>query len=128
MSARPRGGGVAQRAPQVGDLDPRLLAPAGRLLLAEIAFEHEVPHGAARCRGCGWWVGGGQRVCPSRALARCVKDKRAVPAWLVHLVDAVPGATAPRVAASAAERHATDDALPGLFEAPERVDPKEARR
>ena len=119
---------VEQRAPAVGDLDPRLVQPASRIELARVASDHDTPAGAVRCPACGWVIGGGQRVCPSRALARSVRDRRPVPAWLVHLVPAVPGAVAPRVASSAAQRHATDDALPGLFEAPARTEPGRTHR
>lgn len=125
-----RGGatGVEQRAPQVGDLDPRLLEPAGRSVLAQVAADHDGPDGARQCPGCGWPLGGGQRVCPSRALARSVRERRPVPAWLVHLAEDVPGAVAPRVVADPAERQAAEDALPGLFEAPQRVEQGEGQR
>lgn len=119
---------MEQRAPQVGDLDPRLLEPAGRMVLVAVAAEHDAPEGTRRCPGCGWVVGGGQRVCPSRALARSARERRPVPAWLVHLVDVVPGAVAPRLKPDSAELHAAEDSLPGLFAAPERVEPGEVQR
>jgi hypothetical protein len=120
MTSEPTHSGEAVRAPAVGDLDPRLVAGAGRIVLLTVIAEHDAPAGT-RCPGCGWRVGGrGQRACPSRAMARAICDRRPVPGWLLHLVDHVPGARAPAAPVAPAQRWATEDALPGLFDAPPR--------
>lgn len=92
------------------DLDHRLIGGADRFELANIIAEHDVAAGT--CQWCGW----SGKVCPSRALARAVRDRRSVPAWLAHLVDVVPGAIAPAARLSVAERRAVEDAVPGLFD------------
>ncbi len=112
------------RAPAVADLDPRLIAGATLPELLTVVTDHDAPTDGT-CPGCGWRTGRGQRVCPSRALARAVRERRPVPAWLLHLVDAVPGAFAPTPVDQAAER-AAQDALPGLFDAPPRRTPGRA--
>lgn len=112
------------RAPTVGDLDPRLLAGVPRSELLTVVVDHDAPPDGT-CPGCGWRTGRAQRVCPSRALARAVRERRPVPAWLLHLVDAVPGALAPTPVDVDAERAALD-ALPGLFDAPPRHTPGRA--
>lgn len=109
---------TAMRAPTVADLDPRLTTGAPRLALLSVVTDHDAPTDGP-CPACGWLTGRGQRVCPSRALARSVRERRPVPAWLLHLVDAVPGAVAPALVDKVAER-AELDALPGLFDAPPR--------
>lgn len=104
---------LAVRAPTVADLDPRLLTGAGRIELGAIIAQHDAPVGSC-CPQCRWPVGGlgQQRTCPSRALARAIRDRRPVPAWLVHLVDDIPGA---RTATPPVDR-AVEDARPGLFD------------
>jgi hypothetical protein len=109
---------MTMRAPTVTDLDPRSAAGATRPELLAVVTDHDAPTDG-RCPACGWQTGRGQRVCPSRALARTVRERRPVPAWLLHLVDAVPGAFAPTPVDKAAER-AELDGLPGLFDAPPR--------
>jgi hypothetical protein len=112
--------GEAARAPGVADLDPRLVAGAGRIALLTVIAEHDTPAGA-RCPACGWRVGArGQRACPSRAMARAICDRRPVPGWLLHLVDDVPGARAPAAPVALEQRWTDEDALPGLFDAPPR--------
>lgn len=112
------------RAPTVGDLDLRLLAGAPRPELLAVVVDHDAPT-AGTCPACGWRTGRGQKVCPSRALARAVRDRRPVPAWLLHLVDVVPGALASTPVDVDAER-AVLDAQPGLFDAPPRRTPGRA--
>ncbi|MGD9525317.1 hypothetical protein [Pseudonocardia sp.] len=119
-------GADAMRAPTVADADPRLLAGCGRIELGRIMAEHDAPAGSW-CQRCRWPVGGVHRVCPSRALARSIRDRRPVPGWLLQLVDEVPGARAPAVPVSPQQRWAVEDALPGLFDAPPRQDPPPAR-
>jgi len=103
------------RAPVRADVDARLLAGAGRIELGRVIADHDAPPGA-RCPRCGWPSGGrGQRACPSRMLARAVRDRRAVPAWLVHLVDDVPGAFASTVRVSDEVLRGAEDELDGLF-------------
>lgn len=103
------------RAPAVGDLDPRLTSGATRPELLAVVTDHDAPTDGI-CSSCGWRTGRGQRVCPSRALARAVRERRPVPAWLLHLVEVVPGAFAPTPVDRDAERTELD-ALPGLFDA-----------
>lgn len=107
---------VAMRVPTAADVDPRLLAGTGRIELTGVIADHDTRPGL-RCPRCEWPVGGAQRVCPSRALARAIRDHRPVPAWLMHLVDQVPGARAPL---DPADARAVEDALPGLFDPPTR--------
>lgn len=96
--------------PTSADLDHRLII-GDRAELIEVIGEHDVTGG--RCAWCGWTG----RACPSRVLARAVRDRKAVPGWLVHLVDVVPGAIAPAPRLSDDERRAIEDQAPGLFEA-----------
>ena len=106
---------VVMRAPVRADLDTRLTAGAGRIELGRIIADHDAQPGA-RCPRCGWPSGGrGQRACPSRMLDRAIRDRRAVPAWLVHLVDDVPGAFAPKLRVADEVLRAAEDELPGLF-------------
>lgn len=112
------------RAPTAAELDPRLLAGVPRPELLTVFVDHDAPTDGT-CPACGWSTGRGQRVCPSRALARAVRDRLPVPAWLLHLVDVVPGALAPTPVDVDAERAALD-ALPGLFDAPPRRTPGRA--
>lgn len=117
------GSELTLRAPEVSDLDERLLAGAGSMQLAQVIVDHDAPTGAP-CPRCGWKVGGrGQRTCPSRALARAIKDRRPLPGWLLHLVDDVPGARAPSAPVPPEQRWAADDGQPGLFAAPPRQPP-----
>lgn len=102
------------RAPVAADLDARLSAPTRPALLALVA-DHDAP-ADGRCPSCGWQTGRGQRTCPSRAIARAVLSRKPAPAWLLHLVDTVPGLSAPAVRDRDAER-AAQDAAPGLFDA-----------
>lgn len=104
------------RAPVAADLDPRLTAGATRLELLAVVTDHDAPTDG-KCPACGWQTGRGQRVCPSRALARAVREHRPVSAWLLHLVDVVPGAVAPAARPSKDELRAAQDAAPGLFDA-----------
>lgn len=115
---------TTMRAPTVCHLDLRLLAGVPRRELLAVVVDHDAPTDGA-CPACGWRPGRGQRVCPSRALARAVRDRRPVPAWLLHLVDSVPGAFAPVPVDVDAER-AVLDAMPGLFDAPSRQTPGRA--
>lgn len=96
--------------PTAADLDPRVTF-GHRNDLLPVIVEHDVTDG--RCIRCGWTG----RACPSRVLARAVRDRKAVPGWLVHLVDVVPGAIAPAPQLSDDERRAIEDQAPGLFEA-----------
>lgn len=102
------------RAPAAADLDARLTATPARPVLLAVLADHAAPIDG-RCPTCGWQTGRGQRTCPSRAVARAVLTRKPAPAWLLHLVDAVPGLTAPTVRDRAAERAARDE-LPGLFD------------
>ena len=97
------------RTPTTADLDPRVIF-GHRNDLAPVIAEHDVT--AGRCIRCGWTG----RACPSRVLARAVRERRAVPGWLAHLVEAVPGAIAPAPRLTDAERRAVEDETPGLFE------------
>lgn len=109
------------RAPVLADLDPRLVRGAGPTVLAEVIADHDTPTGGGGCPTCGWTVGAvGQRACPSRSMARAIKARRPLPGWLLHLVDDVPGATAPSAPVPPQQRWAREDSLPGLFDAPER--------
>lgn len=110
---------AVMRAPTVADVDSRLLSGVGRIELGRVMAEHDAPAGSW-CPRCGWPVGGVHRVCPSRGLARAIRDNRAVPGWLLHLVDDVPGARAPRAPVDPEQRWAAEDGLPGLFDAPPR--------
>lgn len=105
---------MSTRTPTPADLDARLIV-GDRAELVEVIAEHDVTGG--RCVRCGWTG----RACPSRVLARAVREHRALPGWLVHLVDDVPGAVAPGPRLSDDERHAIEDAAPGLFEPLPRV-------
>lgn len=114
---------AAMRAPTIADVDPRLLAGAGRMELGRVITDHDTPVGTY-CPRCGWPVGGVQRACPSRALARAIRERRALPGWLLHLVDDIPGARAPAVPVDPQQSWAAEDALPGLFDAPLRQVPE----
>ncbi len=111
----------ALRAPVVTDLDVRLTTGTTRPELLAVVTDHDAPTDGT-CPACGWQTGRGQRVCPSRAMARAVRERRSVPAWLLHLVDVVPGAFAPTPVDRDADRAALD-ALPGLSDAPSRQTP-----
>ncbi|WP_308818025.1 hypothetical protein [Pseudonocardia alni] len=121
MSARPSPEWtVPERVVGPEDLDSRLLRPTGRTDRLQVVVEHYVP-GAGLCPGCGWPVGRRQE-CPSRQVAVCLLDNRALPVRLAHLAEVIPGARAARdSAADRDERRRVEDGLPGLFAAPVRA-------
>lgn len=109
------------RAPRPVDLDTRLTTSGTpRAALVAVINAHDAPMDG-KCPACGWQTGRGQRACPSRAMARAVATRRPVPAWLLHLIDAVPGALAPSVRPDKDALRSAEDACPGLFDAPDRV-------
>lgn len=105
--------------PELAELDRRLLDGVARGELLAVFFDHDAPTGGA-CPTCGWVTSRARPACPSRVLARAVREYKPAPGWLLHLVDAVPGAIRPSERLSLAEQRAAEDAAPGLFEPPVR--------
>lgn len=105
---------------QTDDLDSRLLSGVGRTGLLQTLIDHDTP-GVGRCPSCGWAATTTRRFCPSRQVARALIEHKALPAWLAHLADAIPGAQTSRASEqSVEEQRAAEDETPGLFEAPAR--------
>lgn len=121
MSARPAAEWtVPARVAGPGDLDVRLLRPAGRTGLLQVVVDHDAPS-SGRCPGCGWPVVVRRRDCPSRVVALCLLENKPLPVRLGHLVEVVPGARVGRDTAADRDRAREEsDALPGLFPAPAR--------
>lgn len=102
------------------DLDERLRAGVGRTGLLQTLIDHDTP-GTGRCPRCGWAATTTRRFCPSRTVAKALIERKPLPARLAHLTGDVPGAlvtTTPEQ--SRGERRASEDELPGLFDAPAR--------
>lgn len=114
---------VPDRAPEIGEVDERLQAGAGRTGQLQVLIDHDTPS-AARCPRCGWVPTTSRRDCPSRVIALALLERKPLPVWLAHLGAQVPGARSKRAAVSDAERREAEDAEAGLFEAPERVQPR----
>lgn len=109
------------RPVQLTDLDPQLLdvTQHGRIALGLIAAEHDAPRGG-RCPRCRWRATDYQQGCPSRVIARALRERTPAPAWLAHLAGSVPGLTARTARPAPEQRQAMEDGLPGLFAPPPR--------
>lgn len=118
---------VPARTPETREVDERLRAGAGRTGLLQVLIDHDSP-GAGRCPRCGWVpTTTSRRDCPSRVIALALLERRPLPAWLAHLAGQIPGAPTKQPAISDGERRVVEDAEPGLFEAPPRVQPRGGR-
>ncbi|GAA1392071.1 hypothetical protein GCM10009613_35850 [Pseudonocardia kongjuensis] len=117
---------TAPRPVRLEDLDERLVAVSGRTARLQVLIDHD-DVGAGRCPTCGWTCQSRTRACPSRTAARALLDRCPFPAWLAHLADRVPGARTAAPSVSDEERRAAEDALDGLFPAPQRVPARRTR-
>lgn len=105
------------------DLDRRLVGFTARTVRLQVLVDHDSQR-SVHCPTCRWAVDRGRPACPSYAVALCLLENRALPSWLAHLADQVPGARIRAEKPGDDARRAEEDAAAGLFPAPRRVRPR----